>query len=68
MAGDNRAHTLSVIKQITLSIQSLNQQVFMEYQLCSPMPGALENTWQAQNRPMFHDFMRRLGKQVQQEK
>lgn len=68
MAGDNRAHTPSVIMQITLSIQSLSQQVFMVNQLRSSMPSALENIWQAQNRPVLHDFMRRLGKQVKQEK
>ena len=31
------------------------------------IPSALENTWQAQNRPANNDFMRRLDKQVNKE-
>lgn len=67
MADDNKQRTHSVIIKITLSIQLFHHQVFMEHQLPIFIPGSLENTWQAQNRPVIEDFMRRLEKQVNKE-
>lgn len=69
VADDHKqgTHTLSYHTD-NFIFQSLHQHIIMEHQLPSFRPSGLQNTWEAQNRPMLDDFRRRLGKQVQQGK